>query len=270
VSATVCGTCGAPRLPNAAFCNRCGSAYDLGGTAAGPASAPAPPPPAAATAPPPPAAATADPGTGQIQIDPGDLKRRAKEIWFPLVLLGIMGYFDYLAYGNIVAVVLIGGISLGVILFRKEIAAKLNLGQALQGVPRWARQMFVAVPAMLWFVIRGQGTSGAGIAVMLLTLAIVAAIGMFGPAIDAKLSGFYAGRNRVLPKPVRMVLAIVLPILVGFWVVHGTLKGLPVLFFGTTSSPAYASDRLGLFLLSTFLSAAIAFLLLREARSDAP
>jgi hypothetical protein len=262
VSAAFCRTCGTPRKPGAAFCSTCGARFD----APSPPSPPAVPLVAGPATPP---SYTAPPAAAQpaaIRIDRSDLLRRARDIWFPLVLVGILGYIDYLSHGNLSFVLIGGVVSIAVILFRGEISKRLGLGDLLKGIPKWVRPVLVALPAMLWFVIRDQGTSGAGLVVMLTTLAFTAGVGAFGPVIDQRLRGFYAARNQMLPRGLRMLLTVVLPILLGFWIVHGTLAALPVLFQGSTSSPATASGRTGLFFLSTVVSAFVAFLLMREAR----
>jgi hypothetical protein len=97
---------------------------------------------------------------------------------------------------------------------------------------------------------------------------MVAVITFLGPRIDQRLANFYARRNRVLPRALRAVLAVVIPILVSFIVIHGSLKALPVLFGGTTNSSAPASGRTGLFILGTLLSGVAAFLLLREKETS--
>ncbi|MBI4258927.1 MAG: hypothetical protein HY658_00010 [Actinobacteria bacterium] len=249
MSAATCPTCGAPRVPGAAFCGRCGTRFDQV---------------SASTQ----AVAAAQP-VREITVDWKDLARRAKDIWFPLILVGVMGYIDYLAHGQIFFVVIAGVGSILLILFRKEIGARMGLGRVFGQFPPWVRPVLTAIPALLWFVIRGQGTSGAGLLVMLTTLAMVGGLAILGPQLDGRLRGFYQRRNRVIPRRLRMLLAVLVPILLGFWIVHGTLAALPVLFQGTTSSPAYATDRGGLFVLSTLISGGVAFLLLREAKGDA-
>jgi hypothetical protein len=198
-----------------------------------------------------------------------ELWRRVKDIWFPLVLFGLIAYLDFLTHRSWAFILVGGGLALGAILFRGEIAKRVGLGQLLALVPAWLRPVLAAVPAVLWFVIRGQGTSGAGLSVTVTTLALVLGIGVLGPSLDRALGGFYRGRDRMLPRRLRMLLAAVLPIVVGFGVIHGSLKAIPVLFGGTTSSPAGAADRPGMYVVGTLLSGVLAFLLMREGRRAA-
>ena len=69
------------------------------------------------------------------------------------------------------------------------------------------RQMLVSLTPLLYFLVRGQGTSGAGVVVVLAGAVVASGVIFLGPAIDAHLKGFYAVRNRVLTRGLRMVLA---------------------------------------------------------------
>jgi hypothetical protein len=102
--------------------------------------------------------------------------------------------------------------------------------------------------------------------VVLVAIALsVGSVALFGPVIDAKLAHLYTTRNQVLPLPVRMGLAIVLPILAAFLIIHGNLSDLPALFGGTTNHPMSPAGREGFFFLGTAVAAALAFLMLRDA-----
>ncbi len=183
---------------------------------------------------------------------------------FGLAAVAMLAYLDWITHRQVVVSVLLAVIAGGAIVFRQQIVESLNLGPFLAQIPAPARPVLAAAPAVLYFLIRGQGTSGAGGVVLIAILLVVGAIAVFGRLIDAKLAGFYAARNRILPLPARMVLALVLPVLVAFLVIHGSLADLPALWGGTTNHPMSPAGREGLFLLGSVLSAALAYLLLRE------
>jgi hypothetical protein len=93
---------------------------------------------------------------------------------------------------------------------------------------------------------------------------------VFGRAIDAKLVGLYRARNRVLPMPVRMALALVVPMLIAFLVIHGSLADLSVMFGGTSNDSMAPVGGEGMFFLGTLLSAAVAYLLVHDTPTSSP
>lgn len=196
---------------------------------------------------------------------PADLGRRAAAAWFPLLFVALFAWLDWITHRSVVFLVVVGGGTVAVILFRERIVERLKLGPTLAQVPARLRPLLLALPPLLYFVVRGQGTSDAGIQVLLASIGMILAISFLGPGIDRRLSGFYGRRNRWMPRPARMLLAPVTAILLAFLVVHGTLSDLPALFGGATNSPASPSGRTGRIVLGTLLSGAFAFLLLREA-----
>lgn len=188
---------------------------------------------------------------------------------FGLAAIGLLAYLDWITHRQPVVAILLALGAGGAIVFRERVVEALKLGPFLAQIPAPARPVLAAAPALLYFLIRGQGTSGSGgvvIVAMLLTVGIVA---VFGRLIDAKLAGFYAARNRILPLVVRMILALVVPILVAFLVIHGSLADLPALWGGTTNHPMSPTGREGLFLLGCLLSAVVAYLLVRETLPSA-
>jgi hypothetical protein len=188
-------------------------------------------------------------------------------VWLPLFFIGALSYMDWLTHREIWFVLVVGGGGAAAILLWPLIKARLGLEPTLAQIPAWARPFLAVAPFVLYFVIRGQGRSNAGVLVALLSTAIVATTAFFGPAIDRRLAGFYAARNRILPRWLRLVLALSAPLVIALLVVHGSLFALPLLFGGTTDSPSYANGKAVPFALSTILSAGIVFLLLRERRS---
>lgn len=185
---------------------------------------------------------------------------------FGLAAIGLLAYLDWITHRQPVVAILLALGAGGAIVFRERVVEALKLGPFLAQIPAPARPVLAAAPALLYFLIRGQGTSGSGGVVIVAMLLTVGVVAVFGRVIDARLAGFYAARNRILPLVVRMILALVAPILIAFLVIHGSLADLPALWGGTTNHPMSPTGREGLFLLGSLLSAASAFLLLREGQ----
>jgi len=135
---------------------------------------------------------------------------------------------------------------------------------AWEKVPPRVRQLVVSLTPLLYFLARGQGTSGAGVAVFVAGAAVASGVIFLGPAIDARLKRFFVARNRVLTRGLRMVLAPILGVLIAFLVVHGSLADLPALFGGQTSSAKSPVDLTAQFFLATLLAGMCTVLLLRE------
>lgn len=183
----------------------------------------------------------------------------------PILLIVVLAYFDWLTHRNLAVVVIGGALAVGIVLLRSMIAARLLQIPAIAQIPGPVRTIALATIPLLYFVIRGQGTSGAGAMVLVVTLAVVAGTQLFGAALDRGLAGFYAARNRILPHWLRMVLVPLFAIFVTFLLIHGSLGDIPAMFGGTTNSPATPVERQGQMLLGVLLSAIAAILLLREA-----
>lgn len=188
---------------------------------------------------------------------------------FGLAAIALLGYFDWITHREAATSIVLIAIAGALVVFRDEALQRSGLAPMLRDVPSVIRPVLAALPALAYFLIRGQGTSGAGEVVLLSMGITVGTVALGGPAIDAKLAGFYVARNRILPLPLRMTLALVVPVLVAFLVIHGSLADLAALFGGTTNHPMPPSGREGRFLFGTLLSAASAFLLVREAPGSA-
>jgi hypothetical protein len=185
--------------------------------------------------------------------------------WLALAFVAVFCYLDWITHREAATTVLLGAAVAGVIVYRRAPIDKLNLGPTLESLSPRVKPILAAIPGVAYFLLRGQGTSGAGGFVFVSMGMVVGVSVLFGPLLDEKLAGFYASRNRVLPKAIRMVLAIVVPVLVAFLIVHGTLSDLPALFGGSTNHPSSPAGLESRFLLATTVSAAATWLLLREA-----
>jgi hypothetical protein len=186
-------------------------------------------------------------------------------------------WLDWILHRSVVFIVVVGGGLIVAALQRSRIAARLS--QAADGsvvdrirplvdgwkrLPEQIQRLLISLTPLLYFITRGQGTSGAGAAVVLAG-ALVAAVAIFlGRPLDDRLAGFYAARDRRLPHAARLALAPVLGVLIAFLVVHGSLRDLPALFGGTTTSPQSPVGMTGRFFVATLLAGACTLLLVRE------
>lgn len=184
----------------------------------------------------------------------------------PVIIIVVLGYLDWLTHRNVPVVLVGGAIAIGIALFRSRISARLLQVPAIARTPGPVRTIAVAAIPLLYFAFRGEGTSGAGALVLVVTLVVVGATQLLGPSLDRSLIGFYAARDRLLPGWLRATLVPLFAIFVTFLLVHGSLADVPALFGGTTGSPASPAGREGRLVVGILLSAAAGILLLREAR----
>jgi hypothetical protein len=198
-------------------------------------------------------------------------------------LLGFAGYLllfawlDWITHRSVLFILIVGGALLLGALFRSRVGEairKASLRDSSGAIARvlevWAdlpwqvRRILVALTPLIYFLVRGQGTSGAGFVVVFATLLVVLAIVLLGTQIDRLLDPFFVLRDKVLPRWVRHLLAPVLAIIIAFVIVHGSLLDLPALFGGTTHSPQSPYGLEGRFLLATLLAGVCTVLLVRE------
>jgi hypothetical protein len=189
--------------------------------------------------------------------------------WLALGFVAWFAYLDWITHRSVPTSIIGGGIIALLIVFRRDIAAALHLTETMATLPKPVKPILAAFPGIAYFLIRGQGTSNAGGIVFAAMLLVILANAFLGGPLDRVLARFYQARNRVLPRPVRMVAAIALPVLISFAVIHGNLSDLPALFGGTTHHAALPADRGGKFFAGTLLSAAVAWLLLRDTARPA-
>jgi hypothetical protein len=186
-------------------------------------------------------------------------------------------WLDWILHRSFVFIVVVGGGLIIAAVYRSNLVARLSdaahggiadrirpVVDTWERMPERLQRLLISLTPLLYFLVRGQGTSGAGGAVALASV-IVAAVAIFsGPVLDERLSDFYAARDRLLPRPIRLMLAPVVGVLIAFLVVHGSLRDLPALFGGKTESPQSPTDMAGRFFLATLLAGACTLLLVRE------
>jgi hypothetical protein len=197
-------------------------------------------------------------------------------IWIFAAYVVFFAWLDWIIHRSLVFVIVVGGGLIAAALYKSRIAKAIMSAEwprpivdAWEKAPPRVRQLLVSLTPLLYFLFRGQGTSDAGILVVIAGLIVAGGVIFLGQAIDSRLKGFYAARNRLLARGLRMVLAPVLGILIAFLVVHGSLGDLPALFGGETASPQSPVDLTGQIFLATLLAGACTVLLLREGGEQA-
>jgi hypothetical protein len=185
-----------------------------------------------------------------------------------LVFVGyvvLLAWLDWIIHRSVVFVIVVGGGLIAAAVLRFRIAERFRPQlERLGEIPLPVRRLLISLAPLIYFLYRGQGTSGAGFAVTAAGALVASAVVFLGPKIDPPLTAFYAARDRLLARWIRVLLAPVFGILVAFLVVHGSLTDLPALFGGTTESPQSPVDESGRFFLATLLAGTGTVLLLRE------
>jgi hypothetical protein len=185
-----------------------------------------------------------------------------------LVFVGyvvLLAWLDWIIHRSVVFVIVVGGGLIAAAVLRFRIAERFRPQlERLGEIPLPVRRLLISLAPLIYFLFRGQGTSGAGFAVTAAGALVASAVVFLGPKIDPPLTAFYAARDRLLARWIRVLLAPVFGILVAFLVVHGSLTDLPALFGGTTESPQSPVDESGRFFLATLLAGTGTVLLLRE------
>jgi hypothetical protein len=187
----------------------------------------------------------------------------------PLFFVALLAYFDWISHYQTGVAIAIGAAGSIAIVFREQLIDRLGVRPLLDRLPTWARTILPAIPALIFVLARGQGTSNAGGSVILASLIVMVVTVGFRTQIDAKLAGFYAKRNKILPRFLRGVLVAVAPILVGFVIVHGSLADIPAMWGSVTQHAASPAGRGGHIFVATIVSAAIGYLLMAEPSNDA-
>lgn len=193
-----------------------------------------------------------------------------------IAYVAFFAWLDWITHRSIVFIVVVGGGLIAAALYRSRLGKAIMSAQwsrplveAWQRLPPRVQRLLVSLTPLLYFLFRGQGTSNAGFVVLIAAVIVAAVVIFLGQAIDPVLKGFYAARNRLLARWLRMVLAPVLGIVIAFVVVHGSLGDLPALFGGKTTSPQSPADLSGRFFLATIIAGACTVLLVREGGEQA-
>jgi hypothetical protein len=186
-------------------------------------------------------------------------------------------WLDWITHRSVVFIIVVGAGLLAAAVYRSRIVGAVTSAasaasaewlrkiiEAWRRLPARVQRLAVSLTPLLYFLLRGQGTSGAGLVVLVAAVAVAAGTIFLGPRIDPRLQAFYATRDRLLARWLRALLAPVLGVLIAFLIVHGSLSDLPALFGGHTTSPQSPAGMSGRFFLATLLAGACTVLLLRE------
>jgi hypothetical protein len=186
-------------------------------------------------------------------------------------------WLDWITHRSIVFILVVGGGLSVAAVFRSRIATAITssthvgssewLRPVVDGrrrLPARVQRLLVSLTPLLYFLIRGQGTSGAGLAVVAAGITLATIVIFLGNLMDPPLRGFYIIRDRWLARPLRFLIAPVMGVLIAFLVVHGSLLDLPALFGGKTRSPQSPAGLSGRFFVATMLAGMCTVLLLRE------
>jgi Sec-independent protein secretion pathway component TatC len=240
---STCATCGAPLAGGAAFCGSCGRP---------------------AVAAPQPAAARAPAAAGGGLFTAAEIQRRAKQQMLPLVVLAFVGYLDYRLHRQApVAIVLFVG-GMAVTLFLRESARFVLKTLKIKSLPPWGASLVVTVPAAVFFYWRGKGglSSSASFVLMAAIIGAPILLNMVAASVDPSLKWYYGFRNRYLPVAFRPLVLVVGGLLLTFWLVHGDVTDIKILFGKTASKAGYPT--LSNTLKTVMLNIGLGFALLHE------
>jgi hypothetical protein len=205
---------------------------------------------------------------GAASVDVSAIGRRARAAWKPLLIVGLLTWLDARIKGPVVLSVSVGLVVAGVVVFWPQIVHALKLEQVVERIPSRAKPLLAATPPLVWFAVRGGEVASGTWTVIAASVAVTAAPWLIGPALDPRLGGFYAARDRAIPRTLRVVLVLLVALLVAALVVYGSFAALPGAFFGSTDATP-AGARTVRLLIGTLLVGVAGFLLLREPSSDA-
>ncbi len=246
-----CPSCGSANPAASTYCQSCGSSLTV----------PQEP------------VAVAEPGSGIDRLVAAaggqSLLQLVQANVIPFIYVASIGWYDYLSHRQVPALVILGLLAVGGIMFRKAIYR--GMAPLQQVIPqRFFPIVLAGVPALLYFLIRGSGTLSSGGALMTSVAVggLMTLIAARGSLLDKQLIGWYEARNRILPRPVRMLAPLVVGVFLSFALVQGSITDIGALFGGTTSTSATPSG--GKIFLATVLTMVVSFLLMRDPVGEAP
>lgn len=191
--------------------------------------------------------------------------QRARRLWPVLALIGFLGYFDFKSNGSAATSIVLVALGVIPVLLRSVVTRWFRPLAENLGIPvRFRRPAAVVVPLVVLYFARLKGTQSGGSA--FLTMAFVSAFTFLMAArrqqIQAKLGSFYETRDRLLPRVVRVILVVAIPIFLTFLLAHGSLGDIGALFGGETRHSQTPGG--GRIFITAVLSAGTGFLLLDE------
>lgn len=203
-----------------------------------------------------------------MTVDAAYIIRRLRATWPVLIFTTLFMWLDWITHRDAAFIVIIGLLVAAVVVFGPAIIAWLNLTATVAMIPWWIKPFLFAAPAYIYLLSRGQGTTDAGTPIVITGLILLAALLAVGPSLDARLAGFYQARNRLVPRPLRIVLSPLIAIVLSFLIVHGDLSSLPAFWGGSTQTRKRAAETdTSLFVIAALLSTIVTLLLLREVET---
>lgn len=204
-----------------------------------------------------------------------------RRLWGFIAYVILFAWLDWMTHRNVPFIVFVGGVVILGALFRAPIGRAIQAislrdtsGWTNRFVNGWLalpwkiRRTLVALTPLLYFLLRGQGTSGAGGAVLLGAAAVAVPVILMGDQIDRPLQHYYLRRDTLVPRWLRLVLAPAVAIVLAFTIVHGSILDLPALFGGATLTPRSPVGLDGRFFLATLIASACSVLLIRERETS--
>lgn len=193
------------------------------------------------------------------------LPRRMRAAWFSLTFIAMFAWLDWILHRSPFFVLVVGGGAAAATLYREGIAERTASGNFTRRLTKLSRALLRSAPALLYFLLRASGTSGlGGFLAVLVALGAIFGMSRYGGRLDQRLAGFYRVRDRTLSFPSRAAVVMILPIVVGFGIIHGDLTDLPAIVGGTTSSPRRPTSQVPQFFIGAVLCTAVTILLLRR------
>lgn len=156
-----------------------------------------------------------------------------------LMFAGIALYLDWRIKGDATFLLYGSAAAIGAGLLY-PVASRV-LGPVLQPIPGWIRGLVLAgLPAAWLFVTRWRGElpRWQALAAVALPLVTAAAMGIARPRLQVTLGPLLTQRDQLLPRWLRVVLAAVIPTVLVFWLVHGSLRDIAALFGAPTRDSA--------------------------------
>jgi hypothetical protein len=106
--------------------------------------------------------------------------------WMAIAFIVVFSYLDWITHRELVTTIVLAVAAGGLVVYRQTLIVKLDLGPTVGSIPPRAKPILAAIPAVAYFLIRGQGTSGAGGVVLVSMVVVVGASVAFGQQLDAR------------------------------------------------------------------------------------
>jgi hypothetical protein len=208
-------------------------------------------------------------GDARRSVDLNALAREAatsaRRLWPAVALVLYGGYFDKKVHRNWTGTIIICAVALVPILFHRSLAPLAR--PWLTKIPAKSRGLVVVgIPAALIYITRwrGQQTQGAAIVTVALPLGLGFIFTAGRQQIDERLASFYEWRNRALPRAIRFVLVLAIPIVLTFAIAQRSLSDIGAMFGGQTKAARPVNQAHGRIVITALLSTIFGFVLLNE------